>query len=842
ALSAAGRAAATEAEVAARTNELREREQDLDITLRSIGDAVLATDPQGRVTRMNPIAEHLTGWSLDEARGRVVDEVLHIINEQTRERALMPVEQVLRTGEMQGLANHTLLIARDGSERAIADSAAPIRTVDGHLRGVVLVFRDVTRERAAEAQFSRFFEMSLDMLCIASADGYFKRVNQTFSRTLGWSVDEMLARPILDFVHPDDREATRHEIDRQVTAGESVMHFENRYRYKYGGWRVLSWRSIPQDGGLMFATARDVTQRNKAEHEIHRLNADLERQVQERTRALEDLNNKEQEIRAVVDNLLDCVITIDAQGIVQSANPMLTKIFGYAPDEIVGQNVSMLMPEPHRGQHDGYLARYLETGEVHVIGVGREVEGRHRSGRLIPLELSVNEYEMRGQRMFIGTLRDIHERKRLIADLTRARLEAEQANRAKSAFLATMSHEIRTPMNGVIGMVDVLAHSRLSEYQADLVHTIRESASTLLSLIDDILDFSKIEAGKLEIEHVPVSVADLVEGLCNSMVTVAARRGVDLFLFVSPAIPERVLSDDVRLRQMLYNLIGNAIKFSSGRTGKRGRVSVRAEVAQTDPLQLSFAIADNGIGMTPATVDQLFTPFTQAEVSTTRRYGGTGLGLTICKRLVDMMQGGIAVASEPGEGSTFTVTLPFDVPAEQPVRELPDLGGIDCILVENRELDVGGLRIYLEHAGAKVRQVSGEDAIGPLAAQMSGPVVAIRFVAQERTGQERTAQEAIDFPLPNLGYLLISRGRRRRARVQAPGVVSLDGDALRRQALLRAVAVAAGRASPEVFHDDAREALPGEDLTPPSITDARAKGRLILVAEDDEINQKVILR
>ncbi|MDD3519304.1 MAG: ATP-binding protein, partial [Chromatiales bacterium] len=604
----------------------------------------------------------------------------------------------------------------------------------------------------------------------------------------------------------------------------------------------LSWRSIPQDGGLMFATARDVTQRNKAEHEIHRLNADLERQVQERTRALEDLNNKEQEIRAVVDNLLDCVITIDAQGIVQNVNPMLTKIFGYAPDEIVGQNVSMLMPEPHRGQHDGYLARYLETGEVHVIGVGREVEGRHRSGRLIPLELSVNEYEMRGQRMFIGTLRDIHERKRLIADLTRARLEAEQANRAKSAFLATMSHEIRTPMNGVIGMVDVLAHSRLSEYQADLVHTIRESASTLLSLIDDILDFSKIEAGKLEIEHVPVSVADLVEGLCNSMVTVAARRGVDLFLFVSPAIPERVLSDDVRLRQMLYNLIGNAIKFSSGRTGKRGRVSVRAEVAQTDPLQLSFAIADNGIGMTPATVDQLFTPFTQAEVSTTRRYGGTGLGLTICKRLVDMMQGGIAVASEPGEGSTFTVTLPFDVPAEQPVRELPDLGGIDCILVENRELDVGGLRIYLEHAGAKVRQVSGEDAIGPLAAQMSGPVVAIRFVAQERTGQERTAQEAIDFPLPNLGYLLISRGRRRRARVQAPGVVSLDGDALRRQALLRAVAVAAGRASPEVFHDDAREALPGEDLTPPSITDARAKGRLILVAEDDEINQKVILR
>src|SRR5581483_7744746 len=158
-----------------------------------------------------------------------------------------------------------------------------------------------------------------------------------------------------------------------------------------------------------------------------------------------------------------------------------------------------------------------------------------------------------------------------------ARADAEQASRAKSAFLATMSHEIRTPMNGVLGMAEVLARTTLSEHQAELVGTIRESASSLLGIIDDVLDFSKIEAGRLELERAPICVADLVEGLCNSLVPVAARRGVDLSLFISPQIPERVIADDLRLRQVLFNLVGNAVKFSGGRPHQRGRVAVRVE-------------------------------------------------------------------------------------------------------------------------------------------------------------------------------------------------------------------------------------------------------------------------
>ncbi|WP_018990526.1 response regulator [Aromatoleum toluclasticum] len=424
------------------------------------------------------------------------------------------------------------------------------------------------------------------------------------------------------------------------------------------------------------------------------------------------------------------------------------------------------------------------------------------------------------------------------AELERARADAEQASRTKSAFLATMSHEIRTPMNGVLGMVDVLAHGRLSEHQADLVRTIRESASTLLGIIDDILDFSKIEAERLEIERAPVSVADLVEGLGNSLVPVASRRGVDLVLFVSPSVPERVLSDEVRLRQVLYNLVGNAIKFSSGRPEKRGRVSIRVEVAEEAPLRISFRVTDNGIGIAPEVLSGLFTPFTQGELSTTRRFGGTGLGLAICKRLVDLMRGEIVVESAPGVGSTFTVTMPLEPAAEQPVRALPDLRGIECVIIAGSELEIEDLRVYLENAGARVTTANDERAAEAAAAALGGgPVVMIQ---SGEDAQSSTRGEPAS--VPHCHRLLITRGRRRRPRVTDKAIVTLDGDALRRAALLRAVAVAAGRASPDAFQHSDSQDLSRDAGAPQTIAEARAQDRLILVAEDDEINQKVILQ
>ena len=374
--------------------------------------------------------------------------------------------------------------------------------------------------------------------------------------------------------------------------------------------------------------------------------------------------------------------------------------------------------------------------------------------------------------------------------LDTARLDAENANRAKSAFLATMSHEIRTPMNGVIGMVEVLAESPLGEDQADAVRTIRASAFSLLGLIDDILDFSKIEAGHLDLEHAPVDLTELVEGIRDVFGIDAAARGVDLRIFIAPEVPEQVRSDATRLRQMLSNLVGNAVKFSGGRPQQPGVVSLRIELADTAPLRLRMSVTDNGIGIDAAMLGSLFTSFTQAETTTTRRFGGSGLGLAICKRLVELMGGSIQVRSEPQVGSTFTITLPIEAIGSALRRD--ELAGLDCIVVAHPAIDADDLGVYLEHAGARVSQAPGGRSAARIATRLGDGAVVVIQHCGAGSGAAQVARAPFG-TRANVRHVLIASARLRNADMIIPGVVVLETALLRRSSLLRAVAAAGGR-------------------------------------------------
>ncbi|MFP4160677.1 MAG: ATP-binding protein [Ectothiorhodospira sp.] len=422
-------------------------------------------------------------------------------------------------------------------------------------------------------------------------------------------------------------------------------------------------------------------------------------------------------------------------------------------------------------------------------------------------------------------------------ELEQARAEAESADRAKSTFLATMTHEIRTPMNGVIGMLDVLAADHLEHDQREVVATARESAFSLLRLIDDILDFSRVEAGRLDLEHVPVPVVELTEGVCVSMTAMAAKQSVDLDLTVDPEVPDRIWSDPVRLRQILYNLAGNAVKFSARRTGQRGRVHVHLDTARGGEKDwLVLTVKDNGIGMDPASLGRLFSMFTQAETSITRRYGGSGLGLAICERLVRLMGGDIRVETAPGAGAEFRVRLPLEIVSRDDAADGSALlQGVECLLLIPEGPALAEKRAALARAGATVRVIPHLEALEALP-----ETGAMRLLVQRLPpGRDPASEPRISGAWGIMGRILIVPGEG--LYVQGPGgdLTLKEGPISRRRTLVRAVTLLAGRSTEGRGFTDALEGRR------PAIPDGewdRGEGGRVLVVEDDPINQNVLVR
>jgi signal transduction histidine kinase/DNA-binding response OmpR family regulator len=428
--------------------------------------------------------------------------------------------------------------------------------------------------------------------------------------------------------------------------------------------------------------------------------------------------------------------------------------------------------------------------------------------------------------------------------LSIAKAAADDASRAKSAFLATMSHEIRTPMNGVIGMMDVLHQTSLNGQQVEMVDLIRESAFSLLTIIDDILDFSKIEAGRLDLEAAPMPIVEVIEHTCSMFDHVALKNDVELTTFVDPAIPAMVIGDALRLRQVLANLLSNAIKFSSGGSTP-GRVSLRAMLvdARAGEALVDIAVIDNGIGIDDESRGHLFRAFSQADTSTTRRFGGTGLGLAISRHLVNLMGGEIALESEPGEGSTFSVRLPLQAMGNARHADEPDseIAGLRCLVIGGGDSLAADVAVYLAGAGALVEPVEDARRLPAIAAALpAGPWVWVVDTASSAVSLADLRALARTLREQEIRFLAIGRGRLREPQRTDADLVSVDGNVMTHRRLSRAVAMAAGRTQEEVRSAPARSRLVAPDV--PTREEAQRAGRLILVAEDNETNQDVIRR
>ncbi len=489
-------------------------------------------------------------------------------------------------------------------------------------------------------------ESATDGVITIDEGGYIYLVNPAAERMFGYAPGTLLRRAVTDLIPEAYRVAHERGVERVLQGNPSRVLGQ-----------AVELVGLHADGHLFPIELR----LNRMQVGTKGYFVGMISTIAERKAAEERLRRSEATIRAIVEKAVNAIVTIDIHGVVQLFNPAAERLFGYAAAEVIGHNVSLLMPSPYREEHDRYLQNYVTMGMAHIVGKGREVSARRRDGSLVAVELAVSEIGVGQERQFVGMMSDLTARKALEQSLLLARESAEQASRMKSEFLANMSHELRTPMNAIMGMTHLLLLSELAAEQRDYLRKMEIAAQSLLNLINNIIEYSRLEAGGMDIQTLPFQLDDLLLPLITRHQGRAAEKGLSVRVKVAAEVPRGLLGDMLRLGQVLHHLLDNAIKFT-----ERGQAGLEVEVLQRqgNRVQLQFVVWDSGIGMDAPLLGRLFQPFTQGDGSSTRRYGGTGMGLAICKPLVERMGGTLTVNSEEGVGTRVVVSLAFTVQTE----------------------------------------------------------------------------------------------------------------------------------------------------------------------------------
>jgi PAS domain S-box-containing protein len=734
-------------------------ERDFNQTvLRSLHEGVMTLDPDGTVLQVNPRWCQIAGLSAREVIGARVPYPWWA-PERVEEGMARLASIVASTSRSES----TILMRRpDGTDVEVEATAVPVRQ-NGKLRMIVGTYRDLTERNTVEAEMLRargqvdhFFDLGTDLMCIAGTDGYFKRLNPAWEITLGFTVEELCARPFLEFVHPDDAERTAAESAEQAAQGRVTVSFDNRYRCRDGSYRWLSWNatSVPEQNTI-YAVARDTTERRQADQAQSLLAAIVDgsdnaiigktldgtivswnhaagriygyrsqeaigqpigliipperagemEEILDRVsrgapvsyhdtvllckdgtrlhvavtispvrngagtvvgaasiaRDISDRFKAEQRFRRLVQNAPDAMVIIDSHGTITLVNEQTERLFGYPGAELEGQPVEILVPQRLRGRHTHHRDDYFTAPQIRRMGTGLELSGLRSDGTEFPIEISLAPVETDEGTLASAAIRDITERRQAELALAGARDEALAATRIKSQFVATVSHEIRTPMNGVIGLTALLLDTPLQPSQRRYAEAIGASGRALLTLINDILDFSKIEAGKIELAENDFNLGELLGSAAQVAVEAARGKDLEIMAYYPPELCTDVRGDEGRLRQVLLNLVGNAVKFT-----EHGEVLIRAIPAADAPdgrPQVKVIVTDTGIGIAPDDLPLLFKPFSQVDAATNRQFGGSGLGLSIARQIIELMDGQLEVESQPGRGSQFSFTIPL---AQQP--------------------------------------------------------------------------------------------------------------------------------------------------------------------------------
>jgi PAS domain S-box-containing protein len=911
---------------------LRDEHDFSQTILRSLGEGVITLGPDGEVLQVNQRWCEITGLSAQDAIGLKPPYPWwppEAVAEGTaRLRAVLAAESSV---------DSAMRIHRpDGTEVEVATTTTPVRD-DAGLRMIVGTYRDLTERNRAEAerhrataQLDHFFNLSTDLLLIAGTDGYFKRLNPAWEHTLGYTLDELLATPYLEFTHPDDRASTGGEADA-LAHGQKTLAFENRYRCRDGSYRWLTWNATPTpDHEMIYAVGRDITETRKADqaqallaaivdgsddaiigktldgtilswnqgaqrtygytpqeaigqsislitppdrageigeiidrvakgapvtyHDTIRMRKDGSRvhvavtvsPVRDRTgtmigaasiaRDVTDRIKAEQRFSRLVMAAPDAMVILDSGGRIVLVNEQTERLFGYPAAELAGQLVEMLVPHQLRGVHVHHRDDYFAEPQIRRMGTGLELSGLRRDGTEFPIEISLSPLDTDEGTMASAAIRDISERREAEQALASARDEALAAAQIKSQFVAMVSHEIRTPMNGVIGLTALLLDTPLQPAQQRYAQAIRSSGRALLTIINDILDFSKIEAGKIELVDADFELDKLVESAVQVAAEAARDKDLEVVGYYPPALPTAVRGDDGRLRQILLNLLGNAVKFT-----QHGEVTLRATSAASTPNgrpQITFAISDTGIGIAPRDLPLLFQPFSQVDAATNRQFGGTGLGLTIARQLIELMGGQLDVRSQPGQGSQFSFTIPF-TPQPGPAAR------------RTRSNSLSDQRLLIVDDNSTTRQLIREHASawGMDATAIPDGETALDHLRSAAEHHQPYAVAVIDQHMPGLNGVHLTHRIMADPAIAATKLVLLTSGSYQDEEAATAAGAVATLPKPagpsEIYNcvlgllaPDAAKAAP-EARSAPARNRSTSDRGLILLAEDNEINQMV---